>query len=63
MQTTILLSIESFSIKEIRVGFDGEERAGCFTLFVFLMSFDGYRSLVLPHGAVGWCAVCLCGIS
>ena len=33
---------------------DGEERAGCLNLFVFLMSFDCYTSVALPHGAVGW---------
>ena len=33
---------------------DGEERAGCFTLIVFLMSyFDCKRSAALPRGAVG----------
>ena len=40
-----------------------EERAGCFTLIVFLMSCDCLCSLTLPHGAVGWSAVCECGIS
>ena len=34
------------------------ERAGCFTLFVFLMSCDCYCSVALPHGAVGWSVVC-----
>ena len=40
---------------------DGEERAGCFTLIVFLMYCDCY--VALPHGVVGWSAVCDCGIS
>ena len=39
------------------------ERAGCFTLFVFLVSCECYCSVALPHGAVGWSAVCDCGIS
>ena len=36
----------------------GEERAGCFALTVFLLSFDSQCSVALPHGAVGWSAVC-----
>ena len=40
-----------------------EERAGCFTLIVLLMPFDCYCSVSLPHGALGWSAVCDCGIS
>ena len=41
---------------------DGEERAGCFTSIVIQISFDYYFSVALPHGAVGWYAVCNCGI-
>ena len=40
-----------------------EERAGYFTLIVFLMSSDCLCSVALPHGAVGWSAVCECCIS
>ena len=40
---------------------DGEERAGCFTLFVFLVSRDCY--VALPHGVSGLSAVSDCGIS
>ena len=29
--------------------FDGEERAGCFTLLVFLVSCDCYFSVDFPH--------------
>ena len=42
---------------------DGEERAGCFALFVFWCLCDCYCSVNLPHGAVGWSAVCDYGIS
>ena len=38
-----------------------ESRAGCFALIVFLMSCDCKYSVA--HGAVGWSAVCDCGIS
>ena len=38
-----------------------EERAGCFTLFAFLMSRD--CCVALPHDAKGLSAVCDCGIS
>ena len=40
---------------------DGEERAGCFALFVFLVSPDCF--VALPHDATGLSAVCYCGIS
>ena len=39
------------------------KRAGCFTLFVFLIHCDWYRSVALPRSAVGWSAECGCGIS
>ena len=42
---------------------DGEERAGCFTLTVFLMSCDSKCSVALPYCGVGWSAACNCGIS
>ena len=35
---------------------------GCFTFIVFLMSYDCHCIVTLPHGAVGWSAVCDCGI-
>ena len=38
--------------------FDGEERAGCFTFIVFLMSCDCYCCSPIPHGAVSRSAVC-----
>ena len=40
---------------------DGKERAGCFTLFVFLVSPD--CCVILPRGAIGLSAVCDFGIS
>ena len=42
---------------------DGEERAGCLTLIVFLMSYDSHSSVTLPRGAIGLHALCYCGIS
>ena len=33
----------------------------CFTSIVFLMSCDCLCPVALPHGAVGWSAVCDCG--
>ena len=41
--------------------FDGEERDGCFALFVFLVSRD--CCVALPHDATGLSVVCECGIS
>ena len=40
---------------------DGEERAGCFSLFVFLVSRD--CCVAVPRATVGLSAVCDCGIS
>ena len=40
---------------------DGEERACCFALFVFLVTCG--CGVVLPHDATGLSAVCDCGIS
>ena len=39
---------------------NGEERVGCFALFVFLVSRD--CCVALPHHAMGLSAVCDCGI-
>ena len=39
------------------------KRARCFTLIVFLVCCDFKCYLALPHGALGWSAVCDCGIS
>ena len=39
-----------------------EERAGCFTLIVFLMSCDCSCSVSLPHNAVGWAVVYDCDV-
>ena len=51
----------SFAI--ILMGKRERDRAGCFTLIVFLMSCGCKCSVALPLGAVGWSAVCDCGIS
>ena len=40
-----------------------EDRAGCFAFIVLRMSCYCKCSVTLPHGAVGWSAVCDCGIS
>ena len=40
-----------------------EEKAGCFAIIV-LQVYCCYKfAVALPHGAVGWSAVCGCGIS
>ena len=43
------------------VYFEERERAGYFTVFVFLMSCDCLCYLAVLHGTVGWSAVCNCG--
>ena len=40
-----------------------EERAGCFAFIVLRRSCYCKCSVNLPHRAVGWSAVCDCGIS
>ena len=40
-----------------------EERAGCFAFIVYQMSCYCKCSVTLPHDALGWSAVCDCGIS
>ena len=42
---------------------DKEERAGSFAFIVFRMAYYCKCSVSLPHSAVGWSAVCDCGIT
>ena len=42
---------------------EGEEKAGRFAGIVLQMYCYNTFSVALPHGAVGWSAVCDCGIS
>ena len=42
---------------------DEEDRAGCFAFIVIWISCYCKWSVALPHCAVGWSAVCDCGIS
>ena len=44
-------------------GLEEEEKAGCFAIIVLHMYCYCKCSLALPHAAVGWSAVCDCGIS
>ena len=39
---------------------DEEERAGCFVFIVFWVSCYCKCPVALPHGDVGWSAVCDC---
>ena len=41
-----------FSLLCVLSRFDGEDKAGCFSLFVFLVSCDCYCSLALTHVSV-----------
>ena len=40
-----------------------EEKPGCFAIIVLQMYCYHKCSVAVPHGAVGWSAVCDCGIS
>ena len=55
--------IQYFVSSRICSRLGGKERAGCFILTVFLMSCDSQCFVSLPQCAVGWSAVCDCGIS
>ena len=44
-------------------GGGGGERTVCFTVIVFLIACDCKCSVTLPRYAMGWSAVCDCGIS
>ena len=41
-------------------GLEEEEKAGCFAIIVLQMYCYYECSVALPHGAVGWPAVCDC---
>ena len=45
----------------VQYSLDGEERAGCIALFVFLVTRA--CCVALPHDVTGLSAVCDCGIS
>ena len=40
-----------------------EKKAGCFAIIVLQVYCHCKCSVALPHGAVGWSAMCDCGIS
>ena len=52
-----------FELYKIINDLDEEEEAGCFAFIVFWVSCYCKCPVALPHGAVGWSAVCDCGIS
>ena len=58
----VLLCITLYPLKFCNQ-LEEEEKAGCFACIVLQMSCYCKCSVALPHGAVGWCAVCGCGIS
>ena len=40
-----------------------EEKAECFAIILLQMYYYYKCSVALPHGVMGWSAVCDCGIS
>ena len=54
-----------FFFKSFRntIGVSKGEKVGCFAIIVLQMYCYYKCSVALPHGAVGWSAVCGCGIS
>ena len=58
----LLSTLNPYSYAIISMG-KKRERAGCFGVTVCLMSYDSQCCVALPRDAVGWSAVCDCGIS
>ena len=48
---------------QFRNHLEGEEKVGCFAFIVLQMSCYCKCYVALPHGAMGWSAVCDCDIS
>ena len=58
----LVLLFSSLCPSSFEIHLGGEERAGCFALTVCLMSCDSQCYVALPQCALGWFAVCDCGI-
>ena len=43
--------------------FEGDDKAGCFAIPVFMMSSNSKCSLAVPRSVMGWSAACDRGIS
>ena len=50
------------SILVLQYHLEEEEKAGCFAIIVQIYCWIRWF-VALPHGAMGWYAVCDCGIS
>ena len=60
----ILLCITLFTLFLFCNHLEEEEKAGCFAIIVLQLYYCYCKcSVALPHGAVGWLALCDCGIS
>ena len=59
----ILLCITCFPFYFCNRFEEEEKEAGCFAIIVLQMNCYCKCFVTLPHGAVGWSAVCDCGIS
>ena len=60
---SLLCVLSSFAIILTMKRRRERERAGCFPVIVFRMSCYRKCFVALPHGAMGWYAVCDCSIS
>ena len=59
----LCLSMFCYALLCVHSSVEEEEKAGCFAIIVLQMYCYFKCSVALPHGAVGWSAVCDCGIS
>ena len=55
--SSLVCQSTSFGVSCKQKIFTEEERAGCFTLIIFMLSCDSLCSTSLPHGAMGCSAV------
>ena len=60
-QFEVFFSFDYLNVVSPFLYLNGEERAGWFALFIFLVSRD--CCVALPHDATGLSAVCDCGLS
>ena len=57
------LVVEVLCLSLVCYHLEEEDKAGCFAFIALQMSCYCNCSVALPHGVVGWSAVCDCGIS
>ena len=60
--TVLCLSLFCYALHCVHSSLE-EEKADCFAIIVLQMYCNYKCYVAFPHGALGWSAVCDCGIS